>query len=204
MTDEELDAALTRSRSAIPTGAAAEARRLVRATRPTQAPRRARRWVLPAAVAGALALTGGANLAAAQMEIWPYVGMPADNLRTSEPIPLIWTTEDGHHEECGAWLEFADTPKSTVDAVEEAILETDWTGFGQNLYDAGSPQPRDPGGESRVSTELDARLDAFVREHAPSVAPLSGAGRSRSDDDGNLAAPESPRIAAQGFLCSTT
>ncbi|MDR2998615.1 MAG: hypothetical protein LBU78_10905, partial [Microbacterium sp.] len=125
MNETELDDLLARAAQPLPNAAdnlaAAVADDVVRGARPS----RRRRWLIPAVIAGALALTAGASLTAVQLAQWQGVSMPDGNVRSTVPIPLDWVTADGHTEHCGAWIELSDPEQGDRAALDDAIQTHD-------------------------------------------------------------------------------
>lgn len=130
------------------------------------------RWVLPVVVGGAVALTAGAGTATAVMSHWAGVGMPLENVRSNEPIPVAWTTGTGHVEQCRAWIELRNPQVGDQATLDRAISEHGWSGLGQRLYDAAPPLADDADGEGRVGDALEPVLRSFAAETFPAVAWL--------------------------------
>lgn len=129
------------------------------------------RWV-PVVVGGALALTAGAGTATVVMSHWAGVGMPLENVRSNEPIPVTWTTGTGHVEQCRAWIELRNPQVGDQATLDRAISQHGWTGLGQRLYDAAPPLADDADGERRVDEALEPVLRSFAGEAFPGVAWL--------------------------------
>ena len=85
---------------------------------------------------------------------------------------MNWTTDDGHTENCRAWIELQNAERGDRAALDEAIKARDWTGFGQRLYDEGTWEPNDPDGERRVADQLSSFLQDFARDVLPGVSWL--------------------------------
>ena len=130
------------------------------------------RWVLPVVVGGAVALTAGAGTATVVMSHWAGVGMPLENVRSNEPIPVTWTTGTGHVEQCRAWIELRNPQVGDQATLDRAISQHGWTGLGQRLYDAAPPLADDADGERRVDEALEPVLRSFAGEAFPGVAWL--------------------------------
>lgn len=153
-----------------------EARRVAVATMPPrlrrgQAPRP--RWLIPVIVGGAIALTAGAGTAVITMSHWGGVSMPLDNVRNNDPIPVSWTTETGHHEECRVWIELRNAAPGDRAILDAAIVAHDWSGVGQQLYDA-EPRSDDPEGERRVGDGLEPVIRTFIGETFPGIHWMGG------------------------------
>jgi len=168
---DTLDERLAAMAETLPADARNEARRMVRATAPTR--RRLARWMLPSIVGGVVVLTAGTSVAVATMSHWAGVGMPLENVRNEQPIPVNWVTESGHSEQCRAWIEIHNPQDGDRAALDEAILAHDWAGLGQRMYDDGAPRPDDADGESRVGDGLEPVLRAFAEDTFPGVTWLS-------------------------------
>lgn len=173
MTPIDLDYALDSMTKELPATATAEALRLADATMPSRI-RRGRtpraRWVLPALLGGAIALTAGAGTATVAISHWGGVSMPLKNVRNMQPIPVSWTTEAGHVESCRAWIEIRNPRPDDRAALDAAIARHDWSGLGQRLYDNGHAVSGDRDGESRVAEGLAPELRAFAQEAFPGIA----------------------------------
>lgn len=170
MNDTELDELLTSAIAPMPEALSSEARRVAHAAIPARfrkgkLPRP--RWLVPVLVGGALALTAGTGTAAVTMAHWAEVGMPIDNVRNNVPIPVTWTTETGHIENCRVWIELRNPQVGDRDALDAAIGSHDWAGLGQTLYDTAPATPDDLGGETRVG----AALTPVIQDFADSVFP---------------------------------
>ena len=197
MNDTELDDLLARSAAALPPAVARDAVALAQATAPARI-RRGRtprpRWFVPVVVAGSLALTAGASTTAVQLSQWPWVTMPEGNVRNTVPIPVDWVTDHGHVESCRAWIELRNQDDGDREALDAAIEEHDWNGFGQHLYDTGTTTyPDDLDGERRVGDELDPALFAFTRDALPGVLVFSEPGDTVAIDAlGMTCRPDNP------------
>ena len=171
MTD--LDDKLTSMAAAVPDAARAEVLRMAeqampRRVRRGRAPRS--RWALPIFVGGAIVLTAGAGTATIAMSHWSGVEMSLGNVRNSEPIPVIWTTDTGHSEECRVWLEFRNPEPGDQARLNEAVAKRDWSGLGQQLYDDAPALPGPGDGEDRVSEALTPEIQAFTAEVFPGIS----------------------------------
>ena len=194
MNEIELDELLTSVITPLPDAANREARRMAAATMQARLlrgklPRP--RWVIPVLVGSALAVTAGAGTATVMMSHWGGVEMPLDNVRNTLPIPLIWTTETGHFENCLVWIELRNPQTGDRDALDAAIRSHDWTGLGQHLYDTAPATPEDPDGETRVGTALTPVIEDFADEVFPGIPWFLEGGDSRAVD-------------AWGFRCDPT
>jgi hypothetical protein len=185
MNDLELDDLLARSISPLPSTVSREAVLLARETMPARV-RRGRvpraRWFFPAIVAGALALTAGASLSAVQLSQWPWVTMPANNVRNTVPIPVDWITDSGYSESCRAWIELRNTGDDDRATLDAAIQDYDWDGFGQKIYNAGTNVADDPDGEIRASEQLYPALFAFTKKVLPGVLIFGESGETVAVD----------------------
>lgn len=119
-------------------------------------------------------LTAGAGTAALTMAHWGQVSMPIGSIRNSVPIPLTWTTETGHTEECRAWIEIRNPLPGDQASLDEAITDYDWTGLGQQIYDSTEPIVEDPDGESQVFAGIKPVMQVVVTEALPELSWLGG------------------------------
>jgi hypothetical protein len=178
MDDLELDQLLSASIAPLSASVMRETRTLTASTKPARL-RRGRmprpRWAIPVIVAGALALTGAASIATAQLSVWPWVTLP-DGFERTIRIPIEYTTDEGHTEECGAYIELRNAGDRDLAALNAAIHTRDWTGFGQELYERGTVVPDDPDSEMRVSNELYPVLVEMTRAAVPGVLTLGESG----------------------------
>ncbi|QNA92629.1 MULTISPECIES: hypothetical protein [unclassified Microbacterium] len=133
------------------------------------------RWLMPVIVAGTVALTGAASITTAQLAVWPWVSLP-DGFERSIRIPIEYTTDEGHVEVCGGYVELRNTGAGDLAALDAAIRARDWVGFGQDLYDRGSVVADDPDSELRVGNELYPELVEMTREAIPGVLTLGESG----------------------------
>ena len=110
---------------------------------PTRNPRRT--WVGGLALAGAaVVLTAGTTATAYYLQIPPFVGLNDGDIRTSESIPLRYETDNGVDIACRIFIDFSHAERDQVHEVDEAIRSTDWSHFGQDLYDAQPNLPDAP------------------------------------------------------------
>lgn len=137
-----------------------------------QRARRAGR-AIPALIGGCLLLTAGAGTAAIAMSDWAGVSMPVGHIRNMEPIPLSWTTDSGHAEECRVWIELRNPDDSDTVVLDQAIKSRNWAGLGQHLYDTNIVDDQGDG-EQRVADGLEPQVRKFVGEVFPGVAWLAG------------------------------
>ncbi|MEW1963397.1 hypothetical protein AB0269_13150 [Microbacterium sp. NPDC077644] len=198
MNDSDLDDLLTAAIAPLPTATLREATSLVEATKPSRlrrGQRRRPRWVIPVVVVGSLALTGAASMTVAQLSGWPWVELPEGYLR-SHRIPVEYTTADGHSESCGAYVELRNADQADIAALNDEIDSRDWTGFGQQLYERGTPVDEDPGSETRVGNELYPELVAMTKTAIPGVLDLEESMHvAVGDPDGPVS------IGAMGLSC---
>lgn len=168
MKPSALDALLDTMAAPVPPEAQRIARDLAGALRPAQ-PRRRSRWLVPGLAVGAIALTAGAATATVVMSHWAGVSMPLSNVRNTTPLPISWTTENGHSEHCRVWIELRHPQPTDAAALNAAIEGHDWDGIGQALYASTLPVADDPDGESRVSAALTPVLQDFVAQVFPGI-----------------------------------
>ena len=175
MSSTDLDDRLAAMTAPLPAAVHDDARRMALDTMPQRiergrAPRA--RWAVPALVIGAVALTGGASAATAAMLHWAGVSMPLENVRSSEPIPVAWSMEDGQQSACRVWIELRNPEPSDLSVLDTAILAEDWSGLGQRLYDKAANLPDDPespDGSSLVSVGLSPVMQRFADEVFPGI-----------------------------------
>lgn len=172
VSDTKLDDLLNSMTAPMPAAAENEARLIGEATTPRRlqhgrAPRHP--WVLPGLIAGAVALTAGAGTATVVMMHWGGVSMPLENIRNNEPIPVSWTTDSGHHEDCRVWIELRNPHQNDPATLDAAIAANDWTALGQRLYDATDPVEDDQDGEARVSEALTPVMQSFADDAFPGI-----------------------------------
>lgn len=99
-------------------------------------PTRHRRPLLIAAVAaGAIVLTAGASVTAAQLGIPPFQGIEAGTQRLATAAPIDYVETDGTSVTCKAFLEFRNLNSSEQATVESAVASYDWSRVGQAAYD---------------------------------------------------------------------
>ncbi|WEG08757.1 hypothetical protein PU630_16175 [Microbacterium horticulturae] len=167
---DALDELLDASAAELPEPIAREAQRLATAVAPRR--RVGRRWLVLGIGLGAVALTAGSGVAIT-MAHWGGVSMPLDNVRNEVPIPVAWTTDDGHTDSCRAWIELRNPHDGDGATLDAAIHAHDWDGLGQRLYDTTTAAPGsadDADGETRVGNGL----GPVVRRFATGVFPGIG------------------------------
>jgi len=193
MNDTELDDLFSASIAPLPASVTREAISLAVETKPPRLRRGRmprRRWIIPVIVVGSL--TAGMSLSTYQLSVWPWVTMPEENTRTI-PIPVDFTTDSGHFESCRAWVELRNWSDSNLTALNDAIRTTDWTGFGQQLYDEGATVDDDSGGERRVGEALTPALFEFTKAAIPGVVVFNEPGEGVGIDAvGMSCRPDNP------------
>lgn len=172
MNATELDDALAAAAAPVSPAASVEATRLAYTAMPARlargrAPRA--RWLVPALVIGAVALTGGVGTATLTMSHWARVSMPIDNVRNEEPIPLTWLAENGSGESCRVWVELRNPGPEDRELLDTAIQARDLSGIGQSLFDGADLSAGDPEAQSRVSLAFEPILHDFVDEVFPGI-----------------------------------
>lgn len=190
MKDTELDDLLAASIAPLPASVTQAATVLASETRPARL-RRGRmprpRWFVPVIVLGAVALTGAASITTAELSVWPWVSLPDGYERTIR-IPVEYTTDEGHSENCGAYIELRNAEDGDLAALDASLEARDWTGFGQQLYAQGTAVPGDTDSEERVGNELYPALVEMTKAVLPHVLELG--------EDGDTVA-----IGAMGLSC---
>ncbi|MFJ7749233.1 hypothetical protein ACIQXM_04685 [Arthrobacter sp. NPDC097144] len=172
MDPTDLDYQLSSMAKPLPQVAELEARHIAEATARHRL-RKGRslrsRWAVPVIASAAVALTAGAGTATVAMFHWGGVSMPPENVRNIEPIPVTWMTETGHAETCRVWIELRNPGREDVTQLDSAIQAHDWSGLGQQLYDAADTPPDDPEGEIRVVGSLAPVLQRFTSNTFPGI-----------------------------------
>ncbi|MFP1603871.1 hypothetical protein ACLD0U_14410 [Microbacterium sp. 2216-1] len=199
MTRTNLDEALDGMATSLSGSVVSEAERIADETMPKRlsAGRKVRgRWLLPACVAGGVLLTAGASTGVIAMSHWAGVSMPLGNVRNTAPIPVTWVTEDGHAENCRAWIEVRNPHRGDDATLDDAIVSHNWTGLGQHLYDTEPPREGDSDGESRVALGLEPILRAFVQQTFDDIHWLSEGHRA-----GPLPDSDARTVDAMGMIC---
>lgn len=177
MNDTGLDDLFSASIAPLPASVTREAISLAVETKPPRLRRGRmprRRWMIPVIVVGSL--TAGMSLSTYQLSVWPWVTMPEGNTQTI-PIPVDFTTESGHFESCRAYVELRNWSDSNLAALNDAVRTTDWTGFGQQLYDESATVDDDPDGEKRVGQALTPALFEFTKAAIPGVVVFNEPGK---------------------------
>lgn len=190
--DDALDrllarAATTRKNDRVEAALAA----LVTEARRDAPPRRRRRTGPTAVVVGfaiAGALVGGTTMSAVWMQSPPFQEVPAGWTRTTEYIPLEWVSVAGEEERCRMYLELERARPGDIDALDAAIRAHDWSGFGQDLYDALPDSPTGPDVEGEVAQIAGPAVQAFAVNVIPEI------GRAGTDD---------PAVGALATTCRT-
>ena len=174
MDDKELDELLGRAMTPLASSVSTEVSNLVDATREHTRPRKAVRktWsrsiVWGGVAAGAILLTAGASVVAAQMGIPPFQGIEEGTQRTTTAIPVDYVETDGHEVRCLAFMEFRNLDAAADLEVEHFIKASDWTGFGQGLFDTAHANATQ---SSTATYQLGSLIDAALYEKATEVLP---------------------------------
>jgi hypothetical protein len=179
MDDKELDELLGRARTPWASSVSTEASKLVDATREHTRPRKAARrtWsrslVWGGVAVGALILTAGASVVAAQLGIPPFQSIEDGSQRTTTAIPVDYIESDGHEVRCLAFMEFRNLDTAADSETEHFIKASDWAGFGQGLFDSAQAKATQ---SNTATSRLGALVDAALYEKAANV--LSGLQRA--------------------------
>lgn len=154
MGENELDALLRRSAVTPSRAADATAVQLAREVRnevagpvPVRRRRPPRTRIIAGAVAAVVLLTGAGTLAAYQLRIPPFqtledvVGLR----RSSNSVPVNYTNSLGREVECLAFVEYRNLTRDQRAALEDALQDDRWQGYGQRVLDdldipAASPE----------------------------------------------------------------
>lgn len=142
MDDRELDELLDRAPKQLNNNVSAAVNDLIETARehvrPQPSPRKkwSRSAVWGSIAAGAVALTAGASITAAQLGIPPFQSIEPGTQRTTTAIPINYVETDGHEVHCLAFMEFRNLDTAADAKVERFITASDWSGFGQSLFDS--------------------------------------------------------------------
>jgi hypothetical protein len=143
MDDKELDGLLGRAIRPLASNVSAAVNNLVDATREHTQPQPAarKRWSRSlvwgsSVTAGAIFLTAGASITAAQMGIPPFQSLEGGTQRTTTAIPVDYVEPDGNQVHCRAFMEFRNLDAAADAKIEHFITANDWSGFGQGLFDS--------------------------------------------------------------------
>ncbi len=197
MDDSELDTLLaTRAQPTNPRVEAAVAELVVAARVEVAAasePRRTRRrWAGAGVVLGAVVLTAGGTLTAAQLNLPPFQTLEPGIQRIQQPIPVDYAIDTGKAVRCQAFLEYRNLTQRQMDTARTYVAQRDWSGFGQQAYDtakrtAGTSAP-DP-----VDRAFGDILDREFRKVAQDAVPIAS---SQIDATG-------PTISGYSMSCPT-
>ncbi|MET4703797.1 hypothetical protein [Frigoribacterium sp. UYMn621] len=185
MDDRELGELLGRARTPWASRVSTEVSNLVDATKEHTRPRKAvrRTWsrslVWGGVAAGALILTAGASVVAAQLGIPPFQGIEDGTERTTTAIPVDYVESDGHEVRCLAFMEFRNLDAAADAKIERFIKVSDWTGFGQGLFDSARANSTQ---SSTATSRLGTLVDAALFERAASVLPELQRGPANTTD----------------------
>ncbi|MEC5171185.1 hypothetical protein [Glaciihabitans sp. GrIS 2.15] len=174
MDDKELDELLGRATTPLASSVSTEVSNLVDATREHSRPRKAARrtWsrslVWGGVAAGAILLTAGASVVAAQMGIPPFQSIEDGTQRTTTAIPVDYVESDGHEVRCLAFMEFRNLDAAADSEIERFIKVSDWTGFGQGLFDSARAKATQ---SNTATTRLGVLVSAALFEKAAKVLP---------------------------------
>lgn len=155
-------------------------------------PRRRRRLVVSAVAFGAVVLTAGGSLTAAQLNLPPFQTLEPGVQRIQQAIPVDYTTVTGKAVQCEAFLEFRNLADAQMDVARTYVAQRDWSGFGQQAYDlarraAGSSSP------DLVDRALGEVLDQRLTDAAEDAVPTA----SKAID------ATGPAINGHSMACST-
>lgn len=132
--------------------------------------RRRRRRLVGGLALGAVVLTAGGSLTAAQLNMPPFQTLETGVQRIQQPIPVNYTTNAGKAVRCEAFLEYRSLTDDQMDAAQSYVAHHDWAGFGEQAYaeakaTAGTSAP-DP-----VDRALGGVLDREFRAAATAAVP---------------------------------
>lgn len=158
MDDHELDRLLATQVQQPRADTAAAVGDLVRAARVdvvAASPRRLqrRRLFVGGVVLGAVVLTGGGTLTAAQLGMPPFQGLEPGVQRIQAPIAVDYISVTGKNVQCEAFLEFRHLSQDQLDDARTYVAARDWSRTGQQAYDTAK--------NVATSSEPDAVDQAF-------------------------------------------
>lgn len=173
--DRELDSLLSVGRDHPPRAQMLTAvADLVRAARveAVASPRRPqrRRLLVGGIVAGAVVLTGGGTLTAAQLGMPPFQTLEPGVQRVQQPIAVNYVSVTGKDVRCQAFLEFRHLRHDQLEGARTYVAAQDWSRTGQQAYDAakravGSTAP-DAVGDA-FNEVLDAKMESVAEQAVP-------------------------------------
>lgn len=127
-----------------------------------------RRVIIGAVVVGAIALTAGASITAAQMGIPPFQSIEAGTQRVATPVPVTYRETGGTPVACQAFMEFRNLDNYSQTQLESSIKKHDWSRTGQSAYDAAISQ----GGTSdEIADRFGSQIRAILLTEAKAVLP---------------------------------
>jgi hypothetical protein len=172
MDDKELDGLLGRAIRPLASNVSAAVNNLVDATReytqPTARKRVSRSLVWGSVAVGAMVLTAGASITAAQMGIPPFQSLEIGTQRTKTAIPVDYVEPDGNQVHCRAFMEFRNLDPAADAKVEHFITANDWSGFGQGLFDSVAAKAT---ASSTATDLLGDAVNAALYEKATQALP---------------------------------
>lgn len=185
MDDQEIDALLAAGDRPGSPSVDAAVTDLVRRTRAevlrtagARSPRR-RRMAVGVAVLGAVVLTAGGTLTAAELHVPPFQTLEPGVQRVQEPVPVDYTIDTGKDVHCQAFLEFRNLTGDQLAAARTYVAHHDWSGFGQRAYAAAERRA------AHSSDSVESALAAVLDDEFADLAPLAVPGVSvhhRSDE----------------------
>lgn len=139
---------------------------------------RRRRPVLVATVVGGVVavLTAGVTLSSFWLTTPPFQELPEGWSRTTAWAQVDWTSPDGEFETCRIYLELERADADVMAALDAALREHDWEGFGQELYES---LPGDPPATSVEPEVMDLAFPIvfeLARETVPGLGDFGAAG----------------------------
>jgi hypothetical protein len=124
--------------------------------------------IIGAVVAGAIALTAGASITAAELGIPPFQSIEAGTQRVATPVPVTYTESNGTPVTCQAFMEFRNLDNASQAQLASDIKKHDWSGVGQAAYDAA----RIRGGTSdEINSHFTGQIRASMLTEATAVLP---------------------------------
>ena len=135
-----------------------------------------RRWMAGGVALGAVLVTAGGTLTAAQLNLPPFQSLEPGVQRVQQPIPVNYVIDTGKNVRCEAFLEYRGLTSDQMEAARTYVEQRDWSGFGQQAYDtagrttaASTPDAVDHAFGDVLDRELRAAAHAAVPAASPSA-----------------------------------
>lgn len=175
MDDHALDRLLAMQVQQPHADTAAAVDELVRAARVevvATSPRRLqrRRLFVGGVVLGAVVLTGGGTLTAAQLGMPPFQTLEPEVQRVQAPIAVDYVSVTGKNVHCEAFLEFRHLSQDQLDDAQTYVAARNWSSTGQQAYDTAknAAKSSEPDAVDQAFNEvLDARMEKVAARAVP-------------------------------------